>query len=400
MVEVEQWAEIRRLHFVRGLSMREISRRTGLHRDTVSRAIHSDAPPAYRRAPAGSKLDPFKAQIARLLRDDPDLPGVRVGELLEPAGWAGGKTILDDYLREVRPLFAAARTTQRTIYRPGEICQFDVWQPRVEVPVGHGQTRAGWVVVACMGYSRAGAGALVFSKQTEDLLAGIRRCLWQLGGLPETLVWDRQAGIHAHDGRPSVEFAAFCGQLKVGWHFCRPRDPQAKGAVERLQGFMETNFEPGRVFANDLDFQDQLDAWFVKANARQHRSIRARPIDRLAEELDVIAGLPAMAPDTDRRWVLRVGADPYVRFDTCDYSLNPDMVGRRVEVRVSDREVLAVVLDSGELACRHARSFARHRTITALEHARALKRRRDDIGEDREVVVETRSLDVYDALSA
>ena len=400
MVEVEQWAEIRRLHFVRGLSMREISRRTGLHRDTVSRAIHSDAPPAYRRAPAGSKLDLFKAQIARLLRDDPDLPGVRVGELLEPAGWAGGKTILDDYLREVRPLFAAARTTQRTIYRPGEICQFDVWQPRVEVPVGHGQTRAGWVVVACMGYSRAGAGALVFSKQTEDLLAGIRRCLWQLGGLPETLVWDRQAGIHAHDGRPSVEFAAFCGQLKVGWHFCRPRDPQAKGAVERLQGFMETNFEPGRVFANDLDFQDQLDAWFVKANARQHRSIRARPIDRLAEELDVIAGLPAMAPDTDRRWVLRVGADPYVRFDTCDYSLNPDMVGRRVEVRVSDREVLAVVLDSGELACRHARSFARHRTITALEHARALKRRRDDIGEDREVVVETRSLDVYDALSA
>jgi len=400
VVEVEQWAEIRRLHFVRGLSMREISRRTGLHRDTVSRAIHSDAPPAYRRAPAGSKLDPFKAQIARLLLHDPDLPGVRVGELLEPAGWAGGKTILDDYLREVRPLFAAARTTQRTIYRPGEICQFDVWQPRAEVPVGHGQTRAGWVVVACMGYSRAGAGALVFSKQTEDLLAGIRRCLWQLGGLPETLVWDRQAGIHAHDGRPSVEFAAFCGQLKVGWHFCRPRDPQAKGAVERLQGFMETNFEPGRVFANDLDFQDQLDAWFQKANARQHRSIRARPIDRLAEELDVIAGLPAMAPDSDRRWVLRVGADPYVRFDTCDYSLNPDMVGRRVEVRVSDREVLAVVLDSGELACRHARSFARHRTITALEHARALKRRRDDIGEDREVVVETRSLDVYDALSA
>ena len=123
----------------------EISRRTGLHRDTVSRAIHSDAPPAYRRAPAGSKLDPFKAQIARLLRDDPDLPGVRVGELLEPAGWAGGKTILDDYLREVRPLFAAARTTQRTIYRPGEICQFDVWQPKREVPVGHGQTRAGWV---------------------------------------------------------------------------------------------------------------------------------------------------------------------------------------------------------------------------------------------------------------
>ena len=51
-----------------------------------------------------------------------------------------------------------------------------------EVPVGHGQTRRGWVVVACLGYSRAGAGVLVFSTQTEDLLAGIAGCLERLGG--------------------------------------------------------------------------------------------------------------------------------------------------------------------------------------------------------------------------
>ena len=48
VVEVEQWAEIRRRHFVRGLSKREISRRTGLARDTVDRAVRSNEPPAYR----------------------------------------------------------------------------------------------------------------------------------------------------------------------------------------------------------------------------------------------------------------------------------------------------------------------------------------------------------------
>jgi hypothetical protein len=58
--------------------------------------------------------------------------------------------------------------------------------------------------------------------------------------LPQTLIWDRQAGIHGHEGRPSEEFAAFCGQLRLGWQFFRRRDPQAKGAVERLQGFLET----------------------------------------------------------------------------------------------------------------------------------------------------------------
>src|SRR5688500_19818697 len=42
------------------------------------------------------------------------------------------------------------------------------------------------------------------------------------------------------------------------WRFCGPGDAQAKGAVERLQGYLETSFEPGRRFANQLDFQLQL----------------------------------------------------------------------------------------------------------------------------------------------
>jgi hypothetical protein len=130
-----------------------------------------------------------------------------------------------------------------------------------------------------------------------------------------------------------------------------------------------------------------------------HKTLRCRPIDRLIEERMVMAPLPA-PPDTDRRWVLRVPPDPYLRFDTCDYSLDPRLVGRRVEARVTDREVLAVCLDTGELACRHARSFSRHRTITALEHARSLKAQRQKRGGAREPVVEVRSLAAYDALIA
>ena len=233
-------------------------------------------------------------------------------------------------------------------------------------------------------------------QEAPDLLWGIARCLWSLGGLPSTLVWDRQAGIHARDGRPTSEFAALCGQLKVGWRFCAPADPQAKGVVERLQGYLETNFERGRSFVNERDYQLQLDAWFDRANARTHKTLRCRPVDRLLAEREVMASLPAF-PDLDRRWVTRIPADPYLRFDTNDYSLDPALAGRRVEVRVSQTEVTAVCLDTGELAARHVRVFARHRTITAIEHARALRERR---GERSEPVVETRPLAAYDQLIA
>ena len=105
--------------------------------------------------------------------------------------------------------------------------------------------------------------------------------------------------------------------------------------------------------------------------------------------------LPERLPDVDRRLVTRVPPDPYVRVDTCDYSLDPRLVGSRVELRVSQREILAVALDTGELACKHRRSFARHRTITALEHARALRQR---CGAPSEPEVEQRPLARYDQL--
>ena len=105
--------------------------------------------------------------------------------------------------------------------------------------------------------------------------------------------------------------------------------------------------------------------------------------------------LPERLPDLDRRLVTRIAPDPYVRVDGNDYSLDPRLVGRRVELRISQQELLAVAFDTGELACRHRRSFARHRTITALEHAKALRELR---GAPAEPEVETRPLARYDAL--
>jgi transposase len=48
LVGVEQWAEVRRMKRVEGLSAREISRRTGLARDTVSRLLAAVKPPVIR----------------------------------------------------------------------------------------------------------------------------------------------------------------------------------------------------------------------------------------------------------------------------------------------------------------------------------------------------------------
>ncbi|HEV2773820.1 MAG TPA: hypothetical protein VGV57_13515 [Thermoleophilaceae bacterium] len=110
LLAVEQWAEIRRMHFVDGLAIKEIARRTGRDRKTIRRALRCDEPPHYRRAPAPSKLDPHRDEIARLLRDVEGITNTRIRELIEEAGYRGSKTILDDYLRELRPVLCPKRT--------------------------------------------------------------------------------------------------------------------------------------------------------------------------------------------------------------------------------------------------------------------------------------------------
>jgi hypothetical protein len=394
---VEQWAEIRRLVLVERRSRRDAARLTGVARDTVARALASDVPPKYERPQSGSKLDPFKEWICEQLLADPSIQSFRLREMAAELGYEGGKSIFDDYVREVRPRFRVRRTFQRTIYRPGELVQCDLWEPRELIPVGHGQQRRGYVVTAELCWSRVIAGSLIFSKEAPDILWGLGRCLERIGVLPEKLVWDREGSI-AGGGRPTSEFVAFCGQLGVGWVILEAADPQAKGILERSHRFMRSNFVPGRRFANHLDFQDQLDSWCDKVNQRVHRTIRAVPAERLVEERARMRPLPARLPDADRRPVVRVPQQPYLRVDRNDYSIDPRFAGRRVELRVSQSHVTAAVLDTGELAAQHRRSFAGGLTFTDPQHQTQLERLRTRRRQRHEVDVEIRPLSRYDAL--
>ncbi len=400
MVQVQEWAEIRAMRVVEGLSIKEIARRTGHSRNTIRSALRSPEPPRYGpRTPRPSKLDPHKPKIHELLKADGQIPSQVIRERITEAGYDGGKTILDDYVREMRPVFAPPRTFQRTHYEPAELCQFDLWEPSQPIPVGHGQLRRGWVLTCCSGYSRAGAGALIFSKEAPDILWGMSRCLVALGALPQKAVWDREGAIHRGGGQPTDAFAAFCGQLGLGWVILDRGDCQAKGMLERLHDFIERSFEPDRAFANELDYQHQLDRWFEgRANCRLHRTTRAVPAERLVLEREAMRPLPEAMPDLDRRFVIRVAAQPYLRWDTNGYSLDPRLAGRRVEVRIGQREITAIALDTSELAARHRRSFAKHLTFTDPAHQAELDRLRSERRRPKEPEVEIRPLARYDAL--
>ena len=62
MISVEDWAEIRRLHFAEELGIKTIARRLGIARNTVRAAVRSPEPPRYERQGPGSRVDAVESR--------------------------------------------------------------------------------------------------------------------------------------------------------------------------------------------------------------------------------------------------------------------------------------------------------------------------------------------------
>jgi transposase len=396
LIDVEAWAEIRRLHSAEGLSIREIARRMGLARNTVRAAIRSEGPPRYQRAGRGSKVDAFEPAIRELLRAYPRMPATVIGERI---GWTGGRTVLQERVAALRPLFTPPDPVSRTEYAPGELAQWDLWFPPADVPLGGDQVGRPPVIVGVSGYSRWIVARMIPTREAHDVLGGHLACLLDLGAVPRKGVYDNEPAIaHRRDGRAVLTdaFQRFRGTLGMGAVICRPGDPEAKGLVERANRYLETSFLPGRVFTEVEDFNAQLTDWLATANQRVHRTLRCRPADRISEDRAAMLALPPLLPDVAWRFATRVGRDHHVRVATCDYSIHPRAIGRRIEVRV-DLDTVTATLGGAEVAS-HRRSYAKHRTITAPDHSAAGKamRAQRQLPRPVDVAVQQRDLADYD----
>jgi transposase len=396
MINVDDWAEIRRLFFAEHLGIKAISRQLGVARNTVRTAVRDSDPPNYQRKPKGSLVDAVEPDICALLKETPTMPATVVAERI---GWEHGITILRDRVAELRPLFRPPDPCQRTSYSPGEVIQFDLWQPETPIPVGFDLVEKLWVVTAVSGYSRFMAGWMVPTRAAHDVLAGMLECLVQIGGVPRTAVWDGEGCIGQwRRGKQcyTEEYQRFRGTLGMGARLCKPRDPEAKGMNERANRYYETSFLPGRHFDDVADFNAQLTTWLKRANRRVHATTRLVPAEQIYEDRGAMGAFPPVLPDPSWRFSTRLPRDHYVRVDTNDYSVNPRFVGRRVEVSVTLDAVVATC--EGVEVARHRRCLAKHRTLLDATHAMTLRLMRVEQAAAEEFgdVVEERDLSDYD----
>ena len=153
---------------------------------------------------------------------------------------------------------------------------------------------------------------------------------------------------------------------------CKPDDPEAKGMVERDNGYLETSFLPGRSFTSPGDFTAQMSRGLrpcrtvaITGRWGVARSNGGRPTGRRCWRCPRCSG--------DRVAVLGAPAAGLLRPPRLQRLLGASLGDRPPGRGVADLDRV-VVTCGGRVVADHARCWADHQTITDPDHAAARQR--------------------------
>jgi len=243
---MELLGKVRRMHYRDGLSRSEIARRTGLSRNTVKKWLTAPeaVEPRYRRLQAPGKLDPFHGALLQALEADARRPkrdrrtAKALYAELKSQGYAGGYTVLTDFIRQWREQAGANAPTRAFVplkFELGEAFQFDWSEERLVIG---GVWRKLLVAHLKLCASRAFVLIAYPSQSHEMLFDAHTRSFQALGGIPRRGIYDnmKTAVDKVKKGKGRVvnaRFSALCSHYLFDPDFCNVASGWEKGVVEK-----------------------------------------------------------------------------------------------------------------------------------------------------------------------
>ena len=355
----------------RGEPVSVIARSYGLDRKTVRTWRARGGYGLRQRRVAVSRLDPYRAWLARRAPEVGYNAAVLTREL-HAQGFVGSAIIVR---RAVRPLRAAALPSAATVRfetPPGAQAQVDFGQVRVWI--GDACVPA-QVFVMTLGYSRRCFAAAFPRQRLREWLAGHEQAFQHFGGVTDTLVVDNaKAMVLTHTREATTwhpTYADFAGYYGFRPWACAPYRPQTKGKVESGVKYVARNALAGKRFHSWA----HLDAWLVEwavtiADQRVHGTTHERPADRFAQEaLTPLDGRPPYAWAHVRE--RRVATDALVSIAGARYSVPAALVGATVTVR--EHASAFTIWHGDAVVATHARQ-GRHQVVMQPAHYAGLLR--------------------------
>jgi transposase len=325
------------------------------------------------RTAKASKLEAFKPVLQRLILED-QLTAVLALEEIRTLGYAGGYSILKEYVRTIRPM-PKVKVTTVLDHAPGAEGQVD-WSPYTVKLAG--ETRVVHAFSMVLPFSRYMVVRFTFEEILDTLLRLHEEAFADIGGIPKLMTYDNMTTVGRHVGEDQIQlnprFEAYARECGFDVWLIDPGRPNQHASVERPMHYIENNCLRRRrfTFADLDDLNQHAKAWCANvANVRVHGTTRERPVDRLLRERAFLLPLPSSRPEPFHTVARGVGSDFCVRLDTNRYSVPPKHVGEPATVHVYPERL--EILIKGAVVAVHVLCHDRHQRKVLPEHEAAFK---------------------------
>jgi len=380
MIDTQTIFEIHHLK-QQGFSERKIAKTVHLTRKTVRKYLDNPIQkrPVIRRK---SKLDPFKNEIKQLLEQDSHVSAEVVKQRIESMGYAGGITIIRDYLQKVRP------TNKQAFIRfesaPGKQMQID-WGHFGSL--AYGDTRRKLYALAVVeAYSRMLYVEFTHSQNQSALHQCLLNAFTFFGGTTHDIVVDNMLTAVIERQGPLIRFndafLTFLIPFKMVPIACNPGAPHEKGKIESAIKYLRRNFWPLRTFTDLGDVNRQVRKWLdTVANVRVHQTTLKRPVDRFVDVCH--RALPELIADSRETQTLKVYKDFAVRFDANTYTTPPWAISKQVTLKANQQTVI-IFYQHKKIAV-HDRCWQRGQRIETPTHKEQVRKLQRKLWLDKDI---------------
>jgi len=371
MIDYELYCKIRHLKEQEGLNAHQIAGELAMDPRTVAKWLTRERFCPRKASPRSSKIDPFKNEIARMLQTHA-FTAAQILVRIRGQGFAGGYSIVKDYVRSIRPPKSPAYLT--LAFAPGECAQVD-WGCYGSVAVGNTRRRLSFfVMVLC--YSRMLYCEFTVSQSMEHFLACHKNAFDFFGCAPKKIMVDnlKSAVLRRIVGRAPVfnpRYLDFANHYGFTIAACNVGRGNEKGRVENAVGYVKKNFLAGLDIPDFAAIAPAARNWLeTVANVRIHGETRKKPVELFEAERPCLLPLPINDFDIATVCPQRASSQFRITLDTNRYSVPAEYAGRALTVKTDPERICVYAGD--DLIARHIRSYERYQDFEDPDHPKAL----------------------------
>lgn len=383
---METVAKVRRWVLADGTSIRDVSRKTGLSRNTIRKYLRDEnVEPCYRlTSPRPSRRllayevllkDLFEADLQRPVRERRSMQGLYDALVCE--GFEGSYDTVRRYIVRVKSKSSSVKGYVPLEFDAGDALQFD-WSHEIVSLGGVDQK----VLVAHFRLCHSRKPFLVAypRESCEMVLDAFNRAFAFYGGVPRRVVIDNPKTMVTFIGKGKdrvfhTRFQALMSHYATQPVACTPASGWEKGQVENQVKTMRGQvFSPKLSFASLADLNGHLSLVCQDLAQRPHPDAKTRTIKEVFEE-EKSSLRPVGRPfDGYSERVARVSGTCLVQYDTNSYSVPCKYSLQTVSLRSYGDRI--VITDGGKVIAEHERCFERHQKRFCIWHYLPLFQRR------------------------